>query len=302
MLILSGGTGTPKLLAGLRQFVPDEDITVVVNTAEDLWVSGNLVCPDIDTVTYLFAGILDTDRWWGIVHDTYHTHEALASAGHHEVLRLGDRDRCTHILRSEFIRGGSSLTEAVIKMNFLLGSRANILPMSNEPVSSMITTDEGTVHFQDFWITRKGKPDVFSVEYAGVQNLKVPDAVREAIKKEKNIIIGPSNPITSIGPILAVNGMRDLICNKHIIAISPIIGCEPVSGPAGKLMRACGYEVSSRGVVRYYQELLDVFIIDERDGQSEMDDMNIAIVTADIMMTTPQKSAALASVVMDHLI
>jgi LPPG:FO 2-phospho-L-lactate transferase len=304
MLVLSGGTGTPKLLAGLRQLVPDEDITVVVNTAEDLWISGNLVCPDIDTVTYLFADILDTSRWWGIKQETYHTNETLASAGHNEILRLGDRDRATHILRSECIREGASLTEAVAKTALMLGAKAQILPMCDEPVSSMITTDTGTIHFQEFWVGQKGKPGVLKVEYQDVQNTKVTEAVQRAIEREKNIIIGPSNPITSIGPILAVNGMRELISTKHVVAVSPIIGCEPVSGPAGKLMTACNYDVSSRGVANYYHDLLDVFIVDEQDGpeRSGLKELGVNLVIADTIMTTPEKSAALARVVMEQLI
>jgi len=304
MLVLSGGTGTPKLLAGLRQLVPDEDITVIVNTAEDLWISGNLVCPDIDTVTYLFADILDTSRWWGIKQETYYTNETLAFAGHNEILRLGDRDRATHILRSECIREGASLTEAVAKTALMLGAKAQILPMCDEPVSSMITTDTGTIHFQEFWVGQKGKPGVLKVEYQDVQNTKVTEAVQRAIEREKNIIIGPSNPITSIAPILVVNGMRELIRTKHVVAVSPIIGCEPVSGPAGKLMTACNYDVSSRGVAKYYHDLLDVFIVDEQNGlgRSGLKDVGVNIVIADTIMTTPEKSAALARVVMEQLI
>jgi len=304
MLVLSGGTGTPKLLNGLRQLVPDEDITVVVNTAEDLWVSGNLVCPDIDTVTYLFAGLLDMDKWWGVAQDTYRTHEALELAGLSEVLRLGDRDRATHILRSECIRQGASLTEAVGRSARMLGAGVNILPMCDESVSSMISTDTGTMHFQDFWVGQKGQPEVLGVEYQGMENTTVTDAVRKAVEQEDNIIIGPSNPITSIGPILAVNGMRKLIQSKHVVAVSPIIGCEPVSGPAGKLMSACGCEVSSRGVARFYEDLLDVFVVDERDGlgQRDVEGMDVAVVSADTMMTSAEKSKALAKVVMGQMV
>jgi LPPG:FO 2-phospho-L-lactate transferase len=304
MLLLSGGTGTPKLLNGLRKLIPDKDITVVVNTAEDLWISGNLVCPDIDTVIYLFAGLLDTDRWWGIEQDTYHTHKALINAGNNEILRLGDRDRATHIMRSEFIRQGASLTEAVDRTARMLGVKARILPMCNEPVSSMIVTNEGTMHFQEFWVTKGGKPEVFGIEYSGTQTAIVPEPLRKAIDHEKNIIIGPSNPITSIDPILAVGGMRELLRSKHVIAISPIIGHEPVSGPAGKMMSACGYEVSSTGVAQYYNDLLDVFIIDERDGMVSRDinDQDVLIISADTMMSSYEKSTALAGVVLEHMI
>ncbi|MCL7474603.1 MAG: 2-phospho-L-lactate transferase [ANME-2 cluster archaeon] len=304
MLLLSGGTGTPKLLAGLRQLIPDEDITVIVNTAEDLWISGNLVCPDIDTVTYLFSGLLDMDKWWGVAGDTYHTHEALASAGHDEVLRLGDRDRATHILRSEYIRQGASLTEAVGRTARMLGAQVTILPMCDEPVSSIITTNDGTMHFQDFWVGKRGRPEVLGIEYLGIENTTVSDAVRKAVEQEDTILIGPSNPITSIGPILAVKGMRELICSKHVVAVSPIIGCEPVSGPAGKLMSACGCEVSSRGVARFYEDLLDVFVVDERDGVGlrDVEGMGVAVVSADTMMTSAGKSKGLAEVVMSEMI
>ncbi len=303
MLLLSGGTGTPKLLNGIRQYIPDEEITVIVNTAEDLWMSGNLICPDIDTVIYLFAGMLDTDKWWGIKQDTFNTHNALNTAGHNEILQLGDQDRATHIIRSEFIRQGASLSEAVSKTASMLGAKANILPMCDEPVSSMITVREGTIHFQEFWVEKAGKPDVLGVEYQGAQTASVPEAVKKAIKRESNIIIGPSNPITSIGPILAVKGMRELILSKHVVAISPIIGYEPVSGPAAKLMNACGYEVSSRGVAQCYDDLLDIFIIDEQDREmkSNIKNMDFAIITADTMMTSPKKSAALARVVLQQM-
>ncbi|MCD4844450.1 MAG: 2-phospho-L-lactate transferase [Methanosarcinales archaeon] len=304
MLLLSGGTGTPKLLNGIRQYIPDEEITVIVNTAEDLWMSGNLICPDIDTVIYLFAGMLDTGKWWGIKQDTFNTHKALRMAGHNEILQLGDQDRATHIIRSGFIRQGASLSEAVSKTASMLGAKANILPMCDEPVSSMITVREGTIHFQEFWVEKAGKPDVLGVEYQGAQTASVPEAVKKAIKRESNIIIGPSNPITSIGPILAVKGMRELILSKHVVAISPIIGYEPVSGPAAKLMNACGYEVSSWGVAQCYGDLLDIFIIDEQDMEmkSNIKNMDFAVITADTMMTSPKKSAALARVVLQQLI
>jgi LPPG:FO 2-phospho-L-lactate transferase len=186
----------------------------------------------------------------------------------------------------------------------MLGARANILPMCDEPVSSMITTDSGIMHFQDFWVGQRGKPVVLGVEYQVAENTTITDAVWQAVEREDNIIIGPSNPITSICPILAVNGMRELVRDKHVVAVSPIIGCEPVSGPAGKLMSACGYEVSSRGVARCYGDLLDVFVLDERDGlgQRDVGDMDVAVVSADTMMTSAGKSKALAGVVMGQMV
>ncbi|WMW22156.1 2-phospho-L-lactate transferase [Methanolobus mangrovi] len=269
MIIFSGGTGTPKLLNGLREVIPEEEITVVVNTAEDVWISGNLITPDIDTVLYLFSGKIDSSRWWGIKGDTYRTHEAMKALGHNEVMMLGDLDRATHIMRSDLLRSGMTLTEAITQLCKSFGVKANVLPMSDDPVSSMISTPEGKMHFQDFWVGKHGEPEVLGVCQEGIEKASISPAVLAALENEDEVLIGPSNPITSIGPIIELPGMRDILCDKNVIAVSPIIGNEPVSGPAGKLMAARGIEVSSYGVASYYSDFLDHIILDERDPIEE---------------------------------
>lgn len=299
MIILSGGTGTPKLLDGLKEILPPEELTVVVNTAEDLWVSGNLISPDLDTVLYLFSDQIDRKKWWGIENDTFRTYERMQELGVEESLRLGDRDRATHIIRSNLIRDGASLTESTVKLAALLGIEANIFPMSDDPVSTCIETLNGVMHFQDFWVGKHGEPEVLGVDIRGVSEASVAKKVMEALETDDRVLIGPSNPITSIGPIISLPGMRDLLKQKKVVAVSPIIGNAPVSGPAGKLMQACGLEVSSMGVAEYYQEFLDVFVFDERDRADEFafEKLGCRACRADTLMTSTEKSKELAEFV-----
>ncbi|WP_342306020.1 2-phospho-L-lactate transferase [Methanolobus sp. ZRKC5] len=300
MIIFSGGTGTPKLLNGLREVIPEEEITVVVNTAEDIWLSGNLITPDIDTVLYLLSGRLDTTRWWGVKDDTYRTHEVMKTLGHNEFMMLGDLDRATHIMRSDLIRSGMTLTEAITQLCRSFGVKAKVLPMSNDPVSSMISTPEGKMHFQDFWVGKHGEPDVLEICQEGIENASISPAVLEALENEDEVLIGPSNPITSIGPIIELPGMRDILKNKKVIAVSPIIGTEPVSGPATKLMAARGIEVSSTGVASYYSDFLEHMVLDKRDTADEKRFTDLA---CDVSRTdTLMKSVSVSSNLSRHIL
>lgn len=293
MIVLSGGTGTPKLLQGLRKVIPDEKITVIVNTAEDIIISGNLVSPDVDTVIYLFSGLLDDAKWWGVKDDTFHTHNALKTMGINEKLMIGDADRATHVMRSELMRKGANLTHATKQISTSLRIKAGILPMCDEKVDTMITTPQGEMHFQDFWVMAHGEPDVVDVKLTGIEKAKITREVMEALGSDDNVLIGPSNPVTSIGPILSLKHMREMLSFKKVIAVSPIIGDGPVSGPAGKLLKARGYPVSSKGVAEYYGDILDIMVIDEKDTA---DEGNFSVRTAryDTMMTSVGKSEALA--------
>jgi LPPG:FO 2-phospho-L-lactate transferase len=296
MIVLSGGTGTPKLIQGLRRLIPDEEITVIVNTAEDIMVSGNLVSPDHDTVLYLFSGVLDVEKWCGIKNDTFHTHQALKKIGIIEKLMIGDADRATHVFRSELMRKGASLTDATVQLSSRMGIKARILPMCDEKVDTMINTPDGWMHFQDFWVGRRGEPDVLDVKLTGFEKANPTKEVSAALKSEDNVIIGPSNPITSIGPILALKRMRKILAQKKVIAVSPIIGNSPVSGPAGKFLSACGFPVSSKGVTECYKDILDIMVIDERDTDEK--DFGFRVMRCDTFMNTVEKSEALAGFVL----
>ncbi|MCD5426095.1 MAG: 2-phospho-L-lactate transferase [Methanosarcinaceae archaeon] len=301
MITLSGGTGTPKLLHGIENIIPQKEIAVIVNTAEDLWVSGNLITPDIDTILYMFSNKIDLKKWWGIKDDSFNTHNQLKSIESNESMMIGDMDRATHIIRSDFIRNGDSLTIAIQKLSALFEIEANVMPMSDDPLATMITTEQEEMHFQDFWIKYKGKPNIINISIKGIENASISKNAIDALKSNNNVLIGPSNPITSIGPIIELPKMRNILKSKKVVAISPIIGNKPISGPAAKLMQAKGFEVSSIGVAEYYKDFLDVFIIDKKDTVKLSDFKNIGceVIRADTLMTNMEKSTCLAKIAID---
>lgn len=260
MLILSGGTGTPKLLRGLARILDPEDITVVVNTAEDLWISGNLVSPDLDTVIYTLAGLIDEERWWGIRGDSFITHTRLRELGVRERLAIGDADRVFHILRSNVIRRGGTLSDATEIIREALGIRSTVFPMSDDSISTIITTQLGEMHFQEFWVERQGMPEVLGIRFEGIDDARPSSGFLEALRRENTVIIGPSNPVTSISPILSLKGVRDAMSGKTIIAVSPLDGDRPFSGPAARFMRAVGVEPNDEGVISILGEV-DHFIV-----------------------------------------
>ena len=235
---LSGGTGTPKLLRGMQKVMDRHEISVIVNTAEDIWISGNHISPDVDTVMYLFAGILNTDTWWGIRSDTFTTHEEITRLGIDEFIAIGDRDRAVHVARGEMMRNGMRLTNVTKILCERFGVRENVLPMTDTEVTTQVKTDLGLIHFQEYWVRAKGKIEIEEV----VRTFNEPPVATEealsAIAASDAIVIGPSNPITSILPILSCEGMKQALGGQRVIAVSPFIGDAPVSGPAGALMRA----------------------------------------------------------------
>jgi LPPG:FO 2-phospho-L-lactate transferase len=286
--ILSGGTGTPKLLRGFKD---TEDISVIVNTAEDVWVSGNKVTPDIDSVIYTIAGIIDDQKWWGIKGDTFNTFKALEEMGYFEEIMLGDRDRATCIYRTDMLNSGSTLTGATKDLCGVFQVRMNVLPMSEYDITSVISTPMGDMHFQDFWVAMHGEPEVNAVRLLG-QLIPTPE-VMDALNASDNIFIGPSNPITSIGPILALEDVRETLQIKFVIAVSPFIGDQPVSGPAAKLMEAKGLEPSTKGVAEFYKDIVDVLIVDIRD-KTDLSGYDFEVDHFDTLMTGVEKSKALA--------
>ncbi|MDP3395462.1 MAG: 2-phospho-L-lactate transferase [Methanoregula sp.] len=291
---LSGGTGTPKLLRGMQKVMDRHEISVIVNTAEDIWISGNHISPDVDTVMYLFAGILNTDTWWGVRNDTFTTHDEITRLGVDEFIAVGDMDRAVHVARGEMMRNGMRLTNATKILCDRFGVRENVLPMTDTEVTTQIQTDIGLIHFQEYWIRAKGKIEIQKV----VRSFNEPPVATEealaAIEASEAVVIGPSNPITSILPILSCDRMTDALKDKFVIAVSPFIGKEPISGPAGALMRAAGFEPGSIGTFNCYGGLVDLFVHDVRDPV-EVDHS----VRFDTLMTDEEKSVALAGGIID---
>jgi LPPG:FO 2-phospho-L-lactate transferase len=299
LLLLSGGTGSPKLLRGLLNLCPETQLTVIANTGDDIWISGNLVCPDIDTVIYTIAGV-STDRWWGIRDDTFLTHEALVSRGHEEGIIIGELDRATHIFRSDLLRQGATLTDATLLLCASFGVSSKVLPMTNDFVPTMIETDEGKMHIQDFLITHKQQPAVIQVN---CETSAMTTEVKNALEKHNAVIIGPSNPISSIGPILRVNGMREALKDRFVIAISPIVKTEPVSGPARKFMESAGLPVSSIGVAEFYSDFLNILIVDNSDFAVSSRDLpgEVEVLRASTIMTDGKQSKELAAEILQLL-
>ncbi len=299
IVVLSGGTGTPKLLQGLKELV--DDLTVIVNTAEDIWISGNKICPDIDSVIYALAEIIDDEKWWGVKGDTFKTHEQLKRLGFDEFMMIGDLDRATHIFRSELLRQGYTLTEATKKLKNAFGVKAEVLPMCEEEVATIIVTPQGEMHFQEFWVKHKGKPEVLDIYFKGIENAKATYDVIEALEECDGVIIGPSNPITSIIPILLVRGVKERLKQKKVIAVSPIVGNRPVSGPAGKFMRVKGYDVSPLGVADVYADFLDVLVVDNSDVNLVGNYKGIEVVATDTIMKDKEDAKRLSEFLIELL-
>ncbi len=291
---LSGGTGTPKLLRGMQKVMDRHEISVIVNTAEDIWISGNHISPDVDTVMYLFAGILNTDTWWGVRNDTFTTHDEITRMGIDEFIAIGDRDRAVHVARGEMMRNGMRLTNVTKILCDRFGIRENVLPMTDTEVTTQIQTDIGLIHFQEYWIRARGKIEIQKIVRSFSEPPVATDEGLAAIEASDAIVIGPSNPITSILPILSCDGMKNALKDKFVIAVSPFIGTEPISGPAGALMKASGFEPGSPGTLHCYEGLVDLFVQDIRDPV----EVNKAV-RLDTLMTDEEKSVALAREITD---
>jgi LPPG:FO 2-phospho-L-lactate transferase len=312
---LSGGTGTPKILDGLDETNLDRsDVSVVVNTGDDIEISGNIVCPDIDTVLYTLSGRIDREKWWGVRDDTHETHERLtkdgtrvervessrrlgdgrAFSGEGEFMRIGDEDRATHILRTSALDSGKTLTEATAGLVSRMGIEADVLPISDDSVATYIETPDGQEHFQVWWVAHGGEPEVRDVEFRGADDAETTDAVLDAL--ESPVVIGPSNPVTSLGPILAVEGVREALRETRVVAVSPFVGGEIVSGPAAKLMRSIGLPASSRGVYEAYSDFLDVLVVD--DNTPNIEDVDCGVVREETRIDGRENAARLV----EHLV
>ena len=268
IVVFTGGTGGTKLVQGLQQVVSPEELTAIVNTGDDIEWWGLHVSPDIDSVLYGLSGLLSNDRGWGVDNDSFRCLERMKELGQPSWFSLGDLDLATHLARTAMLRAGKSLSDATAELARKMGIRARVLPMSDDRVSTMLDTAKGTLTFQEYFVRERHQVAVRKVRFEGAHRARPAPSVMESIETAEAIIFAPSNPVTSIGPILAVPGIRDALrrAKAPIAAVSPIVGGAAVSGPAGALMKMMGWpSTASRELPRAYEDFLDVLIVDRAD-------------------------------------
>ena len=305
ILALTGGTGGAKLIEGLAAELDADELTIVCNTADDTLVHGLYVSPDLDTITCTLAGLIDPDQGWGVRNDTFAVLQQLGQLGVETWFKLGDRDLALHIRRTQLINEGLKLSEVTDQLCRALGIKPKILPMSDEKVQTRVNTPQGEISFQEFFVKEHWTREVTGIHFAGVEQSQPAPGVLEAMRRAEGVIVCPSNPITSIGPILAVPGIRSALAALEVpvVGVSPLIGATAISGPAHKLMLACGYDPSSLGVARHYGDILDRLFIAAEDQNlaSSIQDLSIGPVCTDIRMMTANDKRRLAAEVLAAL-
>ena len=298
LVALTGGTGGAKLIEGLSHEVDSVELTIVCNTADDFVMHGLNISPDLDTIMYTLAGMSDSAKGWGIQDDTFRILAQLEKLGAEAWFKLGDRDIATHILRTHLLRAGFKLSDITERLRNNLGIKARILPMSNDEVETRIETLEGEISFQEYFVKQRWQPEVKRVFYAGVERSRSAPGVLEAIHDAAKIVICPSNPVTSIGPILAIPGVRDALrrATARVVGVSPMIGESAISGPAHKLMAAQGMDPSTLGAAKGYADFLDRFVIDREDEKlrGKIESLGIKVVATSVIMKSLDDKRRLA--------
>jgi LPPG:FO 2-phospho-L-lactate transferase len=297
---LAGGVGASKLLLGLYDVADPTRLTAIINTGDDITLHGLKISPDLDIVTYTLAGVIDPAKGWGFRGETFHALKRLGVFGRVDWFNLGDRDLATHIHRTAMLAEGKSLTEAAESIRAALGVKSRILPMSDQPVPTIIDSDEGALHFQEYLVKRRAEPVVRGIRFDGVESARPAPGVLEAIRDADRIIICPSNPLISIGPILAVGGIREALRarRKDVIAVCSIVGGKSLKGPSDKMLEQLGHESSARSVAQLYADFTGTFVIDPADKSQVKDieklDMKAAVIPTVMNTRTDKRKLARA--------
>lgn len=297
---LAGGVGAARFLQGLVNVVPEKDITVTVNTGDDIELYGLHISPDLDIIMYTLAGIVDEEKGWGIRGDTFRCLDMLKRYGHEPWFNLGDKDFATHIYRTHLLKRGLSLSEVTKRLCQKLGLELKILPMTNDRFETKVVTAAGTMHFQEYLVKRRAQDEVIDVTFEGVEKARPAPGVVGSILSSDAIIICPSNPIVSIGTILSVRDIKSALeeTEAKVAAISPIVGGSPIKGPADKLMRGLGLEVSASAVAELYRTFLDTFVIDQVDRaeKERIEGLGLNVITTNTIMRDLKDKVHLARV------
>ena len=302
---LAGGVGAARFLDGLARVIPPKNIFVIGNTGDDAEIHGLHISPDLDTVTYTLAGLADPVRGWGLRGDTFHNLEALRGFGAETWFQLGDRDLATHLFRTERMRAGAKLSDVTREITAAVEVRSTIVPMSDDPVRTMVQTKNRLLEFQEYFVRRRAKDAVRGILFHGSEQAKPAPGVLEAIVRANAVIFCPSNPLISIGPILSLPGVRAALETRSgpSAAISPIVGGRALKGPAAKMMRGLKLSASALGVARLYQGIVNVFIVDKEDEAvaAKIESLGMKVVVTDTIMSGVSKKKALARAVMKAL-
>ena len=300
--ILAGGTGSVKLVRGLISQI--RDVNVVCNVGDNYWLYGLYVCPDIDTIIYGLADILDYEKGWGVRKDTFGFLRQMEIFGEETWFRIGDRDAATHLIRTNMLKNGKNLGDITKWMCEKFAVAAKVMPVTDNTVETRITTNKGEMHLQEFWVKYKGKDKVEGIQYIGAEKARPnPEAVN-AIHDSELVIIAPGNPLTSIGPMLQIKGIRkELAKNRRkVVAVSPIIGNKAFSGPATEYMQAAGIEVSAYGIAQMYSDVCGSIVIDSKDRllTKKIQNLDMKVYDTNIKMTNKISEDALASFVLKN--
>lgn len=295
---LAGGVGAARFLTGLMEVISEEDVTVIVNTGDDDEFHGLHVSPDLDIISYTLAGLVDIEKGWGIEKDTFNCLRQLGEYGNPTWFQIGDRDFATHIFRTELLKRGLNLTDATQQITSHLGLRCKVLPMSNSSVRTLVHTPKGRLKFQEYFVRDAFEPKVSAISFEGANQAEPSSEVMDAIRSADGIIICPSNPIVSIGPILALKELRNELQRKKnmTVAVSPIVGGKTLKGPADRMMQNLGLESSALGVSRLYHDLAETMIIDRQDRhlRQNIEDLGVKCIVTDTVMQTQRKKMQLA--------
>lgn len=296
--VLAGGVGAARFLGGVVQVVPESHITVISNVGDDEDFFGLRVCPDIDIVIYTLADAVDTEKGWGLRGETFHALDALKRFGYETWFNLGDGDLATHVHRTQLLREGATLSEATRSIAEAYGLTLRLLPVSDDRIRTVVETDAGTLAFQEYFVKRRTEDDVRSVRFEGAAEAMPAPGVIEAILDADVVALAPSNPVVSIGPLLAVPGVREALrsTRARVVAISPIVGGKTIKGPADRMMASLGMAPNAVGVAEAYRDFLDVLIIDEqdRDLAAAVEATGVRAVVTQTVMHGPAEKRALA--------
>ncbi len=299
---LAGGVGASKLLLGLTKVLDPADLTIIANTGDDIEQHGLHVSPDLDIITYTLAGAVAEGQGWGIAGDTFHALQALGRYSRATWFNLGDRDLATHLHRTELLCRGWTLAEAADDIRRAWGVAARILPATNHRVESRVITDGGTLHFQEYLVRDRGQAAVRGIALAGIEHARPAPGVLEAIAAAEGIVVCPSNPIISIGPILGVKHVREALRDAAapVMAVSPVVAGRSLKGPTDKMLEGLGHDVSALGVARLYADFLNGFILDQQDAAARpaVEALGLRAWTAQTVMQTLEDKVALATIVL----